>query len=133
MLFRRHVGERAVAQQAAREELFRRLEMERVDHLPKLLQRDVAPDVERARRPEVVEQVAVSGEQNAILDRGAAHQLGIGRRFIVGRVEAERAQPAGQSAEHHVGEKSRALHRGAHDARQKGGRAPHSTKRNSST
>jgi hypothetical protein len=71
-------------------------------------------------------EAAVAGEDRPPLGDGALDQLGVVERRIVGDVDVERAEPAGESAEHGVGEQPGRLseERSAQNRKARQNRAP---------
>lgn len=106
-LLARHLDDGAVAVGAAAEEaLAVDLDSEVADHLPQLLLRPLRVDEQRSDAAPLSppRQLGVAGQQDAAALAAAPQQLVVVDGPLVERVEPDGAQPAGQPAEHAVGE-----------------------------
>jgi hypothetical protein len=58
-------------------------------------------------RPEVAQEMAVAGQENAVFPIGEVDERSVVERRVVHRVIAQHAKPAGETPEHRVSEKAK--------------------------
>jgi hypothetical protein len=84
------------------------MQAELVQHLADLLVHNVGADEQVVAGEAALGETAVAGEDRPPLGVGERHQLGIVEAGIVGGVEGEGAEPAGEGAQHGVSEQAAA-------------------------